>query len=100
MTHFTYYSPPPEVPNELYVPNLRAHTLIEFAIKTAGAFPESESWPTEVERISNWYKEKFLAGLLYDIKELFPDAASRRFWCRAFLDAARAVFERKLGKHD
>ena len=69
MTHFTYDSPPPDVPQELYVQNLRAYTLIEFAIETARAFPETESWPGEVERISNWYKERFATGLLYDIKE-------------------------------
>lgn len=100
MTHFTYDSAPPDVPHELYVQNRRASTLFEFAIETARAYRPGESWPGEVERVSTWFKNEFATGLLYSIKELFPNASSRRFWCRAFLDAARAVFDRELGKHD
>jgi hypothetical protein len=100
MTDFKYNAPSPYNSGHLHVPNRVARGLIEFAIDTARSYEDATSNPEETRRITDWYEEQFFDGMLIDIAELFPDIASRRFWCRAFFDAARRVFRRELGNQD
>jgi hypothetical protein len=100
MTDFKYHSPSPYNPGHLHVQNREARGLIEFAIDTARAYEEASSDAGEIRRISAWYENQFWDGMGVDVAELFPDIASRRFWCRVFFDVARRVFRRELGNRD
>ena len=45
-------------------------------------------------------KEKFWPGRGIRIEEDFPDLEEQKFWARVFLDTARAVFDRRVGRHE
>ena len=100
MTDFEYNSHSPYNPGHLHIPNREARGIIEFAIDTARSYGEATSKAEEVQRIAEWYEEQFFDGMGIDVAELFPDVASRRFWCRVFFDVARRVFRRELGNRD
>ena len=100
MTDFEYNSPSLYNPGHLRIQNREARGLIEFAIDTARSYEVAASDDAEIRRVSDWYEAEFWDGMQVNFAELFPDIASRRFWCRAFFDTARRVFRRELGNRD
>jgi hypothetical protein len=97
MTNFQYNSPSPYNPRFLRVQNRRARTMFEFSIATARLIAAGEDEAKELQRVANWYEKQFFDGMVVEIAVLFPSQLSRRFWCRAFLDAASDVVQGKLG---
>jgi hypothetical protein len=68
------------------------HLGIEFAELTA--LPEERPF---VERMKRLDAECFFPGRGVEISEDFKEIAERKFWSRIFLDAARAIFDRRIG---
>ena len=45
-------------------------------------------------------EREFWPGRGIRIEEDFPDPEEQKFWSRIFLDTARAVFDRRVGRHE
>ena len=81
------------------VNNMQFARLIDFGIEIAEQTAIGDELPI-VERMKRMRDECFWPGRGIDIVEDFPGLQERRFWSRVFLDASRAIFDRRIGAHE
>ena len=79
--------------------NMQFARLIDFGIEIAEQVASGDEQPF-VERMRKMREECFWPGRGIDIVEDFPQVPERKFWSRIFFDAARAIFDRRIGIHE
>jgi len=80
--------------------NAQFSALVEFASEVGAATCRDPLEHRHVDRMKTMRHEAFWPGRDMDIEKDFPDVAERKFWARVFLDTARTIFDRKVGKQE
>jgi len=79
--------------------NMQFSGLIDSGLEIAERTAQPAEAPL-IARMKRLRDEKFWPGRVFDIPADFPDPAEQKFWSRVFFDTARAIFDRRVGKHE
>ena len=87
---------------EQFVPlnNAQFSLLIDLAIEVGRGSSKDTGESQFVDRMIQMRDETFWPGRGIDLERDFPVLEEQKFWARVFLDTARAIFERRVGRHD
>ncbi len=89
-----------EVPlNNSQFYNSQFYRLLDLGLEVAKRTATAADQPF-VARMQSLDDNEFWPGRGIDIEADFPDLAERKFWCRVFLDTARAICDRSAGHHE
>ena len=83
----------------VWLNNMQFSRLIALALQAARRSSSADEHKF-VERMGQMESEEFWSGRGIDISADFPSVEERKFWARVFLDTARLVFDREVGKHE
>ena len=86
--------------NEIPTNNMQFSRLIDFVIEIGRETAKNPEEIGHVERMIQLRDTEFWPGRGIQIEEDFPHLGEQKFWARVFLDAARAIFDRRLGVHE
>src|SRR4051794_40126928 len=74
--------------------------LIEFAIEIGGQSARAPRETSFVDRMAHMHETEFWSGSGIQIEKDFSDIEEQKFWARVFLDTARAIVDRRIGRQD
>ena len=85
---------------EVQLNNGQFSDLIDLVIAVArgsASGPQEQSFVAHMVHLS---EKEFWPGRGIRIESDFPGLEEQKFWARLFLDTARAIFDRRVGKHE